>query len=147
MVGQIGDSSRPSAKGILNAGGINMNWFRLRVRSAAQLALFALVVQMVLSFGHLHRDDLGLPPLPTADQARINVDSSGASAPQHHNQKPDDYCPICASMALIATAVPCLPPAMIVPEPIQHVWSEPASAATVTLDVTLSFRARAPPMV
>lgn len=147
MAREIGDAPRSSAKDILNAGGINMNWFRVRVRSAAQLALFALAVQMVLSFGHLHRDDLGLPPLPTADQTRITVDSSGAPAPQDHNQKPDDYCPICASMALIATAVPSLPPAMIVPEPIQHVWSEPASAVTVTLDVRLSFRARAPPMV
>jgi Protein of unknown function (DUF2946) len=133
--------------GALNAGGINMNWFRSRSRSAARLALFALAVQMVVSFGHLHRDDLGLPPLPIADQTRINVDSSGASAPQHHNQKPDDYCPICASMALIATALPSLPPMLVTPDPIRRVWPTQIPVRGVSVKVALSFQARAPPAI
>ena len=44
-----------------------MHWFRSRMRSCGRLALFALALQMVLSFGHMHRDDLGLPPLPGTD--------------------------------------------------------------------------------
>ena len=146
---EIGDCSRPSAKGVLNAGGINMNWFRSKARAAAQVALFALAVQMVVSFGHLHRDDLGLPPLPATHQTQITANGSAAPAgsSQQNNQKPDDYCPICASMMLIATAVPSLPPVLIVPEPVRRVWPEPVRVETVTPDVTVSFRARAPPLV
>ena len=44
-----------------------MRWLRSRLQSCAQLALFALAVQMVLSCGHMHRDDLGLSPLPVSD--------------------------------------------------------------------------------
>jgi hypothetical protein len=126
-----------------------MHWFRLKIRPCARLALFALAFQMAVSFGHMHRDDLGLPPLPASDQAQAVADAGGAQprSDQHNNQKPDDYCPICASMALVATAVPSLPPALIVPAPMRHVWPAPAPVETITLDVTLSFRARAPPLV
>ena len=40
-----------------------MNWFRSNIQSSARLALFALTLQMAVSFGHMHRDDLGLPRL------------------------------------------------------------------------------------
>ena len=55
-----------------------MNWFRSKMRSGAQLALFALAVQMVVSFGHMHGDDLGLPPLATSDQTQIESATTGA---------------------------------------------------------------------
>ena len=125
-----------------------MNWFRSRIRSGAQLALFALAVQMVLSFGHMHRDDLGLPPLPTSNRLQ------GASVAMHirgHRDNPapgpthDDYCPICASMALIATAMPSLPPVLILPEPIRRLWPTQMPVRGVSLKVALSFQARAPP--
>jgi hypothetical protein len=125
-----------------------MNWFRLRGRSAAGLALFALALQMVLSFGHLHRDDLGLPPLP-ADRTHVSANTAQPSHPGNSDQQPasDDYCAICASMALVATALPSLPPALTVPETVRPHWPEPALIETVILDVALSFRARAPPLV
>ena len=134
----------------LIAGGIKaMNWFRSRGRSAAGLALFALALQMALSFGHLHRDDLGLPPLPASDQAQVAVHTSVVTHPSNPDQAPasDDYCAICASMALVATAVPSLPPTLTVPEPVRPVWPAPAPVHTLKLDVALSFRARAPPLV
>ena len=125
-----------------------MNWFRSRIRSGAQLALFALAVQMVLSFGHMHRDDLGLPPLPTSDEtpvASVAIQAPAHPANQTHRPAPDDYCPICASMALIATAMPSLPPVLTVPEPIRRVWPTQMPVRGVSLKVALSFQARAPP--
>lgn len=126
-----------------------MNWFRSRIRSAVGLALFALAVQMALSFGHLHRDDLGLPPLSAADQTQVSADTSSSLRQSNPSQQPasDDYCAICASMALVATALPSLPPTLTVPETVRPVWPEPTPFETLTLDVALSFRARAPPLV
>src|SRR4029077_17977624 len=44
----------------------SMNWVRSTIRPFAHLALFALALQMIVSFGHMHPDDLGLPSLATA---------------------------------------------------------------------------------
>jgi hypothetical protein len=127
-----------------------MNWFRSKSRSAALLALFALALQMILAFGHLHRDDLGLPPLADSDRTQMTAD--GTAAPAHPGDQPshrsgDDYCAICASMVLIASAVPSLPPVLVVPDPVRHTWARPAPVHGVSPRVALSFRARAPPAV
>jgi hypothetical protein len=126
-----------------------MNWVRAKIRPFAQLALFALAVQMVVSFGHMHRDDLGLPALATAHWARF---PSGAAqsltGPTDRNQYPssDDYCPICASIALLATGAPSLPPVIVAPPLISRVLSSPASLYLVATQAILSFQARAPPL-
>jgi hypothetical protein len=122
-----------------------MNWFRSRIRSGARLMLFALVFQMAVSFGHMHRDDLGLPPLPASDYARSASQEPAPTAARHHSPGSDDYCPICASMVLIATAVPSLPPVLIMPESIRPEWPSEMPASGVSLELALSFQARAPP--
>jgi hypothetical protein len=125
-----------------------MGWVKRHKRSGALLALAALALQLALSFGHMHRDDLGLPPLPAPGQTLI---ASGAVAPpaapadQDHQPASDDYCPICASMVLIATATPSLPPVLIVPTPIRHVWQVQRASSEVAARITLSFQARGPP--
>ena len=126
-----------------------MNWFRLNKRSCARLALFAFAVQMVVSFGHMHRDDLGLPPLAGTNSTQISSAAASPSVPpadQQHQSPSDDYCPICASMTLIATAVPSLPPVLILPVALRPVWPSQLPARTVSPRVALSFQARAPPI-
>jgi hypothetical protein len=126
-----------------------MNWFRSTIRPFAQLALFALAVQMVVSFGHMHPDDLGLSSLATAHWAHF---PSGAAqsltGPTDRDQYPssDDYCPICASMALLATGAPSLPPVIVAPPPISRVLSAPTALYLVAAQAILSFQARAPPL-
>jgi len=107
--------------------------------------LFALVFQMAVSFGHMHRDDLGLPPLPASDHARSASQELAPPAARHHHPGSDDYCPICASMVLIATAVPSLPPVLLMPESIRPEWPSEMPASGVSLELALSFQARAPP--
>jgi Protein of unknown function (DUF2946) len=124
-----------------------MNWIRLKIRSGARLALFALAFQMAVSFGHMHRDDLGLPPLPSADSAPAASAATPADPANsnHHPASSDDYCPICASMQLIATALPSLPPVLWAPEPIRRVWLAQTPAQIFSPRIALSFRARGPP--
>ena len=125
-----------------------MNWFRATIRPFARLALFALAIQMVVSFGHMHPDDLGLSPLATAHWAHFPSGAAQAlTGPTDRDRYPssDDYCPVCASIALLATGAPSLPPTMVAPPPIYRVWSSPASLYLVATQATFSFQARAPP--
>ena len=127
----------------------SMNWFRSRIRSAAKLALFALALQMIVSFGHLHRDDLGLPPLAGTDQTSVaSTTAPGSQAPagQQHQPASDDYCPICASIALLATWMPVVPPVLVTPESIHRVRAPLASLQRPPTHFSLSFQARAPPV-
>jgi len=114
------------------------------------LALFALAVQMVLSFGHMHRDDLGLPPLAGTDPTQFTSAATPGSQPpvgQHHQPASDDYCPICASIAVLATWIPALPPVLESPEPIRRVWVPVVAHHSSSTRIPLSFQARAPPVV
>ena len=126
-----------------------MIWFRSKLSTCALLALFALAFQMAVAFGHMHRDDLGLLPLPAAGQIHFTTATTQVPAgPSNRDQQPasDDYCPICASMMLIATAIPAPPPVLLVPAPIERVWLLQTPARSVTVKFALSFQARAPPI-
>jgi hypothetical protein len=125
-----------------------MNWVRSTIRPFARLALFALALQMVVSFGHMHPDDLGLPSFATAHWVHFPSGAQALAGPNDRNQYPssDDYCPICASIALLATGTPSLPPVIVAPPPISRVWSSPTSLYFVARQATFSFQARAPPL-
>ena len=127
-----------------------MGFVRSQRRWGAWAGLAALMLQLLLSFGHMHRDDLGLPPLPaqSSDQAVANAAfaPAGPADPDRH-QQPDDYCPICASMVLVATAIPSLPPTLIAPVAVYYAWPSHAAADGLTATLTLSFRARDPPSI
>jgi hypothetical protein len=126
-----------------------MNWVRSTIRPFARLALFALALQMVVSFGHMHPDDLGLSSVAIAHRAHFPSGAAQAlSGPAGRDQYPssDDYCPICASMALLATGAPSLPPVIVAPPLISRVLSSPAALYLVATQAILSFQARAPPL-
>ena len=66
-----------------------MHWFRSKIRSCGRLALFALALQMIVSFGHMHRDDLGLPPLAGTDSTSIaSAAAPGAQPPPANSIDP-----------------------------------------------------------
>ena len=127
-----------------------MRWFRCRIRSGTWLALFALAFQMAISLGHIHRDDLGLPPLPSGDEIQsiaAVAQSTAGRTDQGHSPDQDDYCPICASMMLVATAIPSVPPVLTEPAPASYVWPARRQDYGLTPKLALSFRARGPPTI
>jgi hypothetical protein len=130
----------------------SMNWFRSSLRSFAYIALFALALQVVVSFGHVHRDDLGLPLRIQAGQAGILIltDETGrptGPADRDHYPASDQYCPICASIALIATGAPSLPPILVVPESVLRFSPSEKPTHDPRPQFALSFQARGPPIV
>jgi hypothetical protein len=126
-----------------------MNWLRSNIRSWAWLALFALALQTVVSFGHTHRDDLGLPPLTKAGQTQI-LDAKRAQtgpADQDHRPSPNHDCPICASIVLLGTGAPALVPVLVVPALVIRFSPTEKLIYRLQPQFILSFQARGPPIV
>src|SRR4249919_3543976 len=81
-----------------------MRWFRATLSTGARLALFALTVQIALSFGHVHLGNFG-HAVPSLASASTQSTPSAPTQPASHA----DYCAICATIHL--TAISFLPPA------------------------------------
>ena len=118
---------------------VSMQWVRSNIRFGARLALFALVVQLVLSFGHFHA---------IAAQTTPSIQSSQQlPAPSHDtDQHPDDFCAICAVVALASTAIAATPPALAIPQAFELV-RPPIDATFAHLrSARAAFQSRAPPL-
>jgi hypothetical protein len=91
-----------------------MTWFRRHIRHGSTLALFALAIQLVLSFGHVHTDAArGAPAGPVIVSLQMPAD--GAPASSHHHTAVD-VCAICAVMAMAGTAQAVTPPVLSLPQ-------------------------------
>ena len=119
-----------------------MRWIRCNGRVGAWLALAVLALQIVVSFGHVH--------LNGAPHSAI-VDAAGASgsAPlpkQQPGNHTDDYCAICATIHLAASAF--LPPAPQVAVPFVSRRIEHLDRVTIALipPRRAPFQSRAPPL-
>ena len=126
-----------------------MTWFRSSNRSVTGVALFALAFQMVVSFGHMDADELGLPPLDYYGRSHIalNAIPTAVAAPDRSRVPvaPEGYCPICASLMLVATAFPSLAPVLPVPPRVDPVWPVQPPVHGLAPRFAFSFQARAPP--
>jgi hypothetical protein len=120
-------------------GVIDMQWVRSNIRLGARLALFALTVQLLLSFGHFHA---------VVAQTTPSIQSSQQlPAPSHDSdQHPDDFCAICAVMALASTAVAAAPPALPHPPTFEHAHLTMLALLTTPRSAHTAFRSRAPPI-
>jgi hypothetical protein len=118
-----------------------MTWVRSNIRRGSHIALFALAIQFVLSFGHFHA-------IPTAAAApSIQASSQQLPARGHDSDRhPDDFCAICAVMALASTAVAAAPPALPIPQALE--FEHPPIDATFVppRPARAAFRSRAPPL-
>jgi hypothetical protein len=112
------------------------------------LALFALVAQLTLSFGHLHANasarDLGVSAAvsnmqPSTDQASTPSDRSS------HQSIPDDYCPSCAFIHLMSGMVPAEVPPLPLLDHFGRQHLELAVELGSTAPRASLFQARAPP--
>jgi len=124
-----------------------MRWVLHNRRFGSYLALAALVLQIVVSFGHVH-----LYGTHRADHAvavsGTSVQGSQSLLLQHPgNDGDDDYCPICATTYLTSTSF--LPQAPQLPVPfvsrtIQHFDS--IAAVFFIAPLRPPFQSRAPPL-
>jgi hypothetical protein len=122
-----------------------MNWWRSRRRGGAGLGLLALLVQIVLSFGHLHLQDIR----PAAAAPAPKVALSRPEPAQQHVPPglPDDDCPICMAVHMAASGLVSVPPALSLPTEFSRIAHSTRPARDITVARYILYRTRAPPTV
>ncbi|MVT54335.1 DUF2946 domain-containing protein [Bradyrhizobium yuanmingense] len=133
-----------------------MKWFRSKIRHGARLALFAMLVQLALTFGHSHwfaqaaplaqssaqHTEGGAKDVATTDGAAVEKQSPSSPDREHSR---DEGCAICAIIAMAGTIVSATPPVLLLPQAIELLRrSLDAEFAHLTSAGT-AFQPRAPP--
>jgi Protein of unknown function (DUF2946) len=123
-----------------------MRWVRrTKRRWSSWLALAAMALQLVLSFGHTHLEKLASGSV-TASITASETSSSQQNPAHHPANEADDFCAICATIHLASSSF--LPDAPLLPVPFSSrtierfghfnfVFISPQRAA---------FQSRAPPL-
>jgi hypothetical protein len=135
-----------------------MKWFRSNVQHGSRLALLALAVQLVLSFGHFHGLAAQAAPAIQSGAAPSDLshslaasDAVSASGRQqapasHDSDQPNDGCAICAVMAMAGTVLFATPPLLLLPQAVEFSY-QTADAGFVHLSsARVAFQPRAPPL-
>jgi hypothetical protein len=128
-----------------------MRWIRQHIRSATWLALAALAVQVVVTFGHVHAEQFSTPSAGATAIAAAWLQASdkakGAGRPTQPYRAPgaDSFCAVCASIGLLGALV--VPGAQkLIPARVLVRINEVNAADTNTAgELRSSSLARAPP--
>ncbi|MGY4154466.1 hypothetical protein ACVINW_000308 [Bradyrhizobium sp. USDA 4461] len=140
-----------------------MNWFRRHIKTGSRLALFALAVQFVLSFGHFHPIPaaqaapavrsgglslLDLAYIGTSATPDLAVQVTGTQPPseQDRDRHPPDNCAICAVMSLASSMLFTAPPVLLLPEAVELLFRTTNAEFTHLKSAPAAFRSRAPPL-
>ena len=117
-----------------------MGWVRARRRLGGWLALFALAVQLTLSFGHIHAEDFHKVGAPQTFNVAAQPDGVPATPHPDH-----DDCPICVAAHLTGTAALPMPPQFAVPVATPVAWRAAIERRINQPATRQPFQARAPP--
>jgi hypothetical protein len=123
--------------------------------SGGCLALFALGFQFVVSFAHIHAQDL-IPPsqvgfvgYATAPSGPTDGAIISSATPTSHDDRglPHDGCAICASIFLLSNGLVGQAPVLAAPATVDAVALLSVSDFDLQRIPYSSFRTRAPPLV
>jgi hypothetical protein len=131
---------------------------RKHLKLGARLALFSLLVQFALSFGHFHAlaapSDSVVAPSASASlrTALVNaVDLTAQAEPQRvptkhdGDQRDHDGCAICAVVAIASAAFFSSPPVLLAPEAFELFYCSTDAEFIHLKSADTSFQPRAPP--
>ncbi len=136
-----------------------MKWFRSNIRHGARLALFALLVQFALTFGHshwfaqatpltqssLHRtNDAQQSTKSVAAIDRAAVQKQSPSSPDREHSH-DESCAICAVIAMAGTVISATPPVLLLPQAIELLRRTTDAEFVHLRSAGSAFQPRAPP--
>jgi hypothetical protein len=126
-----------------------MRWFRSHISIGSRLALVAMALQLVLTFGHVHADGL----MRTSAAQSVLADRTTPASPSAPNPSSkgngsaDIDCPICALIQLASTSTPSVAPALPVPVNFVVIRLEAPAPLPWVASSYFSFQARAPPSI
>jgi hypothetical protein len=132
-----------------------MKWFRSNIRHGARLAIFAMLVQFALTFGHSHWFAQAAPlaqsslqqtdsnqSLASIDHAAIERQSPLAPDGEHPGE---DNCAICALVAMAGTVMFAAPPVLLLPQAIELLYRTTDAEFSHLKSAGSAFQPRAPP--
>jgi hypothetical protein len=122
-----------------------MGWVDRNKRHAAVLALFALALQIVLAFDHVHPHGVATRSRAAITQS-AGLDQTTRQTPAPIPADKDDYCAVCASIFLASSAFAPAPPQLPVPAKFHRVDHSFHAARPSVEPSRLAFRSRAPPV-
>jgi hypothetical protein len=137
-----------------------MKWFRSNIRQGTRLALFALAVQFVLSFGHFHAIAAQAVPTLPSGTSQADISYAGRSlalnaiststqqqpASDHDSdQHSDDFCAICAVMAMASAMLFATPPVLPSPQAVEFLYLVTDAEFVDLNSARVAFQPRAPP--
>lgn len=127
-----------------------MSWFRIRRAFGGYCALFALALQLVVSFGHIHPRDIRGSPSSDATQhaSYVKAGHVGVVAPAGQPAgEQDAYCNICATINLVGAGQAATPPRLPVPPLFQPARFTAVHDPAAFDRGHIHFQSRAPPIV
>lgn len=130
-----------------------MNWFRKHLKHGSRLALFALAIQLALSFGHFHAAAAQplSPGLTDAELTHAVLDAAG----ELQQQQPSDHdtdqhtahaCVICAVNSLANNFLFATSPRPELPPAIELLHLATDAEFTHLGSLHPAFQSRAPPV-
>jgi Protein of unknown function (DUF2946) len=138
-----------------------MKWFRSNIKHGSRLALVALAIQFVLSFGHFHGVAAQAAPAIQASQAQADrshtgsllapnpVSQAGQQQPASDRDSdghPNDVCAICAVMALANAVLFATPPLLLLPQAVEFLYRTTDAEFVHLNSARIAFQPRAPPI-
>ena len=133
-----------------------MKWFRSNIKHGTRLAFFALAVQFVLSFGHFHAIAAQAAPALQSGTTQSDISYTGIlpapdavnkSTPQQpaSDHDSDDFCAICAVMAMANAALFATPPVLPSPQAVEFLYLVTDAEFVHRNSARVAFQPRAPP--
>lgn len=124
-----------------------MRWFRDNSGRGSWLALIALVINLSLSFGHIHSFDgraVSAGPLAKLVSAATHDERGKPAHPG--DDRVDTLCPICMASSSIAAALLSIPPALAV-DFVVSATGPPTTPSVFRLARSrVAFQSRGPPL-
>ena len=146
----------------------DMKWFRSNIRLGSRLALFALAIQFLLSFGHFHGHAQATAASVAAKPSGVHdtFDPAAGRAGASERNSPviamvglknpssdhgpagqaGDECAICAVMALANVMVDAAAPGLSAPHAIAFSYSQADAGFLNPSSASVAFQPRAPPI-
>jgi len=116
-------------------------WVRRRARSLSLWALFALMVQLGLSFGHIHHEEAPTAVAMAEAPSDAPVPDTGPGHDEHR-----DTCAICLAAAMAGSALASAAPDLPAPPTFALLRASPRDATDTADPRRAAFRSRAPPL-
>jgi hypothetical protein len=120
-----------------------MKWFRSNIKRGSRLALFAVAVQLVLSFGHFH----GLAAQAAPAVASVSEPAQPQPSSSHDtDQQSNDACAICAVIAMANAVLFATPPMLQLPQAVEFLYLTTEAEFIHLNSARVVFQPRAPPI-